>query len=100
MRQAGNDPDQVRFRDLLLHLRNAEVTTQDWEELMKQTPTNVQDLAPFANTLHLYPTVKAVVKHNITKRKDSSQPVATIKAVHTGANAAKASSDDASSWGS
>ena len=96
MRQAGNDPDQIRFRDLLLHLRNAEVTSQDWEELMKQTPTNVQDLVPFANALHLYPTVEAVVEHNITKLKDSSQPVATIRAVHTGANAAKASSDDAS----
>ena len=63
---------------------------------MKQTPTNVQDLAPFANALHLYPTVESVVEHNVTKLKNSSQPIATIKAVHTGANAAKASSDDAS----
>ena len=63
---------------------------------MKQTPTNVQDLAPFANALHLYPTVESVVEHNVTKLKNSSQPIATIKAVHTGANATKASSDDAS----
>ncbi len=96
MRQAGNDPGQVRFRDILLRLRNAEVTDQDWEELMKQTPTNVQDLKPFANALHLYPTVEAVVEYNIAKLKDSAQPIATIKAVHTGANAAKASPDDAS----
>ena len=26
MRQAGNDPGQVRFRDILLRLRNADVT--------------------------------------------------------------------------
>ena len=64
MRQAGNDPDQVRFRNILLRLRNAEVTTQDWEELMKQTPTNVSDLTAFTTALHLYPTVEAVV--NIT----------------------------------
>jgi len=96
MRQAGDDPQQMQFRDILLHLRNAQVTNQDWEKLMKQTPTNVQDLTPFANALHLYPTVEAVVEHNVTKLKNSSQPIATIKAVHTGANAAKASSDDAS----
>ncbi len=93
MRQAGNDPSQVQFRDILLKLRNAEITAQDWEELMKHTPTNVQDLTPFANALHLYPTVEAVVEYNITKLKDSNQPIATIKAIHTGANAAKASPD-------
>ena len=81
MRQAGNDPSQVQFRDILLKLRNA---AQDWEELMKHTPTNVQDLTPFANALHLYPTVEAVVEYNITKLKDSNQPIATIKAIHTG----------------
>ncbi len=64
-------PDQVRFRDILFRLRNAEVTTQDWQE---QTPTNVQDLKPFANALHLYPTVEAVVEYNITKLKDSLLP--------------------------
>ena len=48
MRQAGNDPSQVQFRDILLKLRNAEITAQDWEEL---TPTNVQDLTPFVNAL-------------------------------------------------
>ena len=95
MRQAGSDPDQVRFRDILLHLRNAQVTKEDWEELMKQTPTEVHDLTPFANALHLYLTVEAVVEHNITKLKDSGHTVATIKAVHTGNNAPKASSDDA-----
>ena len=39
MRQAGQDPDQVRFRDILLRLRNAQVTIEDWNCLMKQTPT-------------------------------------------------------------
>ena len=96
MRQAGSDPDQVHFRDILLRLRNAQVTKEDWEELMKHTPTIVQDLTPFTSALHLYPAVEAVVEHNVSKLKDSSQPIAAIKAVHTGANAAKASSDDAS----
>ena len=30
MRQAGQDPEQVRFRDILLRLRNAQVTIEDW----------------------------------------------------------------------
>ena len=62
---------------------------------MKQTPTKAQDISSFANALHLYPTVEAVVEYNIAKPRDLQQPIATIKAVYTGADAAKASPDDA-----
>lgn len=96
MRQAGEDPEQTQFQDILLRLRNAEVTIEDWSHLMKQTPTQIQDLSPFANALCLYPTVEAVVKHNVAKLHDCGHPIATIKAIHTGANAAKAPPDDAS----
>ena len=96
MRQAGQDPEQVRFRDILLRLRNAEVTIDDWKRLMNQTPTQVQDLSPFASALRLHPTVEAIVEHNVTMLQKSGKPIATIKAVHTGANASKASPDDAS----
>ena len=47
MRQAGSDPNQVLFRDILLRLRNVQVTRENWEELTKHTPIIVQDLAPF-----------------------------------------------------
>ena len=63
---------------------------------MKRTPTEVPHVTPFANPLRLHPTVEAVVQHNVAKLQATGQPIATIKAVHTGANAAKASSDDAS----
>ena len=63
---------------------------------MTQTPTGVAHLSSFANALCLHPTVEAVVEHPVAKLQSSRQPIATIKAVHTGANAAKASSDDAS----
>ena len=95
MRQAGQDHEQVLFRDILLRLRDAKVTIADWKCLMMQTPTLVQNLSPFANALHLHPTVAAVVEHNVTQLRASSQPIATIKAVHTGANASKAPADDA-----
>ena len=95
MRQSGQDADQVLFRDILLRLRDARLTVSDWEKLMKQTPAEVSDLAPFSNALHLHPTIEAVVEHNVSRLRASGHPVATIKAVHRGPNAAKASSEDA-----
>ena len=94
MRQAGQDLKQIQFRDILLHLRNAEVTREDWQNLMEQTPTIIQDLSPFVNALQLFPTVEAVVEHNVAKLRECGQPIA-INAVHTGPNASKASPDDA-----
>ena len=43
----------------------------------------------------MFPTIEAVVQHNINKLHAYGQPVATIRAVHTGPNASKASTDDA-----
>ena len=95
MSQAGQDPEQVKFRDILLRLRDAKVTVADWNHLMTRTPTKVQDISPFATALHLIPTVEAVVEYNVAQLQASGQPIATIKAVHTGPNAAKAPADDA-----
>ena len=69
------------------------MTEEDWQHLMKQTPAQVQDLAPFCNALRLYPIIEAVAEHNVTKLRASHQPIATVKAIHTGANASKASPD-------
>ena len=88
-------PEQVKFRDILLRLRDAKVTLSDWNHLMSRTPTRVQDLSPFSTALHLIPTVEAVVEYNVAQLQASGQPIAAIKAVHTGANAAKAPADDA-----
>ena len=41
----------------------------------------------------MFPTIEAVVQHNINKLHAYGQPVATIRAVHTGPNASKASTD-------
>ena len=62
---------------------------------MKQIPIRSSLFAKLINVLHLYSTVEAVVEHNVAKLHDLGQPFATIKAVHTGANAAKGSPDDA-----
>ena len=62
---------------------------------MKQTPARVPDLTPFVTALHLRPTIESVVEHNVARLHTSGQLVVTIKAIHTGPNAAKASSEDA-----
>ena len=61
MRQAAQDPEQVKFRDVLLRLRDSEVTVADWNHLMTRTPTKVQEVSPFSTALHLIPTVEAVI---------------------------------------
>ena len=61
---------------------------------MTRTPVQVPDVSSFSNAVHLFPTVEAVVEHNINKLHACGQPVATIKAVHTGPNVSKASPDD------
>ena len=94
MRQSGQSSSQVLFRHILLRLRDAQLTESDWKQLMKQTPAQVQDVAPFSTALHLHPTVEALVEHNVARLHGSGQPIATIKAIHTGPNAAKASSED------
>ena len=73
MRQAGQDPQQVQFRDILLWVSDAKVTVADGNCLMTRTPTRVQDLAPFATALHLIPTVEAVVEYNIAQLHASGQ---------------------------
>ena len=62
---------------------------------MTRTPTRVQVATPFFTALHLIPTVEAVVEYKVAQLQASGQPIATIKAVHTGSNAAKAPADDA-----
>ena len=93
MHQSGDTPEQVLFRNILLRLRDGK-TTSDWEELIKHNPALV-DVSSFANAVHLFPTKDAVVEHNIDQLHNINWPVATIKAMHTGQNASRASSDDA-----
>ena len=54
------------------------------------------DSAAFDDALHLHPTVQAVAEYNVAKLRSAGEPIATIKAIHTGPNASKASSEDAS----
>ena len=95
IRQQGQDPEQVRFRDILLRLGDASVTQDDWERLMTRRDGQVADKDSFEQALHLLPTVNAVAEHNLEKLRSNGKPVAEIKAVHRGPKAHIATSDDA-----
>ena len=84
MRQAGQDAGQERFRNLLLMLRNAELTVEDWKYLMTQTTGEVGDTMSFDEALRLYPTIEAVAEHNVAKLRASGQPIAVLRAVQKG----------------
>ena len=95
MRQSGESPEQVLFRDILLRLRDGKTTVADWQYLMHQTPSQAEDLSVFDSAVHLFPTVDSVVEYNITQLHAINRPIAAIKAVHSGCNASKGTSEDA-----
>ena len=64
MGHAGQDPEQIHFCEILMHLRDAQVTVDDWKNLMTQTSTRCVCVS---NVLHLYPTVEAVVEYNVSQ---------------------------------
>ena len=95
MRQSGQDQEQVRFREIPLRLRDASVTKDDWEHLMTRREGQVANKDSFSQALHLLPTVDVVAAYNLDKLHHNGQPVAEIKATHSGPRANTATSDDA-----
>ena len=91
MHQAGQDPQQVEFHDIHLWLRDDKITVAKWNCLMSQTPNHIEDLTP----VPLHYTSSQQLKLFVSSLHPSGQPIATITAVHTGANVAKAPADDA-----
>ena len=96
-RQAGDDADQVAFRDALMRLRTYSTTQADYDRLA----TRFWDVLPpaerleFENVIHLLPTRDAVLKFNCRHLSNTGQPVICCKAKHNHSEAKKASDDDA-----
>ena len=87
--------DQRLFRDILMWLRNAEVTVDDWKHLMKCTASEVGDTSQFDGALRLFLTTESVAEYNVEKLHSNGHPVAMIKAVHSSPGASKCSVEDA-----
>ena len=95
MRQQGQQPEQIKFRNILMRLRNGQITTEDWQHLLTRSAAHVSDLNSFENAIHLYPRVDDAVQYNLFKLRQGNSPIAQIKALHSGPAADKASAEDA-----
>ncbi len=87
--------ESLDFKELLMRLRNGEITLDNWKVLMKQTPAAVGNASTFQEALHLFPTAAAVAEYNVEKLQTNSQPVARIEAIHTDPRASRITASDA-----
>ena len=92
MRQAGQDPEAVAFRALLIRMRNGQVTEDDWKLLLQRSTKNVL-MDEFSDAIRLYFDKKSVAEYNYQKLLENGQPVAKIKAKHSVHRASAATSD-------
>jgi hypothetical protein len=53
-RVQGMRSEQVNFRDLLLRLRKAESTVDDWKLLLTRQPSNITNLFEFEDSTRLF----------------------------------------------
>ena len=65
-RQQGNSPSQTAFRQILLNLRNATPTVEDWALLMTRTTSCLSHVknSSFEQSINLYPTNSSITLHN------------------------------------
>ena len=97
MRQRGEGQAAQRFREVLQHLRDNEITDTDVDFLNTRM---INDLPPeersaFTEALHLCPTNAMVDNINLSRLAASNKPVLIVPAQHTGSGATRASEDDA-----
>ncbi len=95
-RVQGTQPEQAQFRELLSRLCTGDSNEQDWQLLLSRQPSNVTNLTEFKHATRLYFTNEEVANYNYEQLINLSQPIATIKALHSSELAKKATSDDMS----
>ncbi|KAJ6607335.1 hypothetical protein B0H10DRAFT_2307024, partial [Mycena sp. CBHHK59/15] len=96
-RQEGDDPEQIKFREALMRLREYKSSQEDhtlfstrfWDQL---SPTERDE---FNDTLHLLPTKEAVNLLNTRRLSSLGKPVVRCLAKHNGPEAKKGSDEDA-----
>ena len=96
-RVQGISPEQVSFRDLLLRLRKAESTVEDWKLLLTRQPSaDIPNLSEFADSTRLFYSNEQVANYNHEQLNKLEHPVAHIHARHSSATAKKIPSEDMS----
>ena len=84
-----HNPEQTRFRELLLRLRKGESTVDDWKLLLSRQPSNVDNLSEFKDATRLFYSNEEVGNYNHEQLIKLMQPVAQITARHSSATAKK-----------
>ena len=97
MRQQGDDPASIRFRQTLGELRENRLTREGWEFLCTRVANQLSpaELASLDGALRLYFTRAEVHETNSTNLAATNRPVKKISARHTGRKAAKAIEEEA-----
>ena len=97
MRQLGDDPVSVRFRQTLGELRESKLTREGWDFLCTRVANQLSfaELASMDGALRLYFTRAEVHQTNMANLAAMNKPVKKISARHTGRKAAKASEEEA-----
>ena len=83
------------FKDLLLAIRNGNITHDIWQSLLSRSPTNVSNLSDFNNATHLFFDKLSVAECNLRYLQTLNTPVAKIEAVNSDHTAQVTTSDEA-----
>ena len=83
--------------ELLPRARDGRLTQEDWELLLKRQPNSLtaDEKAEFKDATRLFFSKREVNRFNGKKLRELEKPIARASAVHTGANARRASADTA-----
>ncbi|XP_065061670.1 LOW QUALITY PROTEIN: uncharacterized protein LOC135688681 [Rhopilema esculentum] len=94
-RAAGTGESQKQLRDLLLHLRDGNISQDQWKILLTRTPSKVDNLSVFKDTaIKLAFGNKSVAENNYDSLIRLSVPIARINAKHNNVSASKQPADD------
>ena len=97
MRQQGNSPEAIQFRNMLEELRQGPISPPSWQSLVRRTKDDLStaEWESFHDALRLYATNREVDSYNLEHLKSLNRPVMNVKAVNTGPAAKQAAQDEA-----
>ena len=83
------------FRQLLLALRNGNITNEMWETLLTRSPSRVTNCQEFESATHLFFDKQSVAECNLKHLQKLGNPIAKIEAINSDYSAQQTSSDEA-----
>ena len=94
-RAAGSDHCHKQLRDILINLRDGNVSYEQWKTLLTRTPSKIQNLSVFQDkAIKLAFDNKSVSEYNYVSLINICAPIARIDAKHTNGSAKKQPADD------